>query len=265
MKNPLLAAVVVMIFTGLPGGTASCEAGTLFLDTFNRSSFDAASNGWAIQTHAQGKGTFGRIPPMVAANRRARFAINVASNGVITQTSTRTNATYTRPTNSSDYVEFIASLRISSAAVQQDGLLFAISVYGADANGQDAINMEFVTEQINSGSNAVPYDRVLISSYNDYTGGSTGKWVQYVETSQRADLSSFVTYKMRLYRDRVDYLANGNIFATYVGSYIPDGDMKFVLTTWAPSSSWPTAESYLANSTYHYMDVDWAKVVYFDH
>ncbi len=262
MRKVLLFAVAAIVFVCLPGATATCTAGTLFLDTFNRSSFDAASNGWVIQTHARGKGTFGRIPPMVAANRRACFAINVASDGVITQTSSRTNATYTRPTNSSDYVEFIASLRISNAAVQQDGLLFAISVYGADSNGQDAINMEFVTKKINSGTNSVPYDRVLISSYNDYTGGSTGKWVQYVETSQRADLSSFVTYTMRLYQDKVEYLANGNIFATYVGSYIPDGAMKFVLTTWAPSSSWPTAESYLANSTYHYMDVDWAKVVY---
>lgn len=255
----LITTTILCVSTIVP--TVS-ETGTRFIDTFNRASFDAPDNGWSIQTHDQGKGAFGRIPPMVGENRRGRYAIKVSSDGKITQTSSRTNATYSKPTNNKDYVEFTASLRISNAAVQQAGLLFAISVYGADSDGEDAINMEFVTKQINEGSNKVPYDRVLLSSYKNYDGDSTGKWVEYVETSLRADLLKFVKYSMRLYADRVEYLANDFVVGTYAGPNIPDGPMKFVLTAWTPEASWPTAESPLPNSSFHYMDVDWAKVSY---
>ncbi|MEP3481289.1 MAG: hypothetical protein ABJZ55_18760 [Fuerstiella sp.] len=259
-------ASVLACCTFVAGMPNFLDAEVLLQDTFNRTSFDAKEHGWAVQTHPQGKGQFGRMPSMVGDDQQSRYSIKVDSAGAIAQTSSRSQLTYSKPVeNTKDYLEFAASLRLSSKVVKTDGLLFAISAFGQDSKGQDAVNIEFVTKQINDGTNSVPYDQVLVSAYDNYaknSGDESGKWVDYVETQHRADSSKFVTYSMRLYSDRVEYTANGVVFATYTGPNIPDGKLKFVLTAWTPDETWQTAEASLPNDSFHYMDVDWAKVTY---
>lgn len=256
----LLSAMAACLLS--PDGLA-CPV-VAFCDDFNRATFDASSNGWIIQSYPKGKGTFGRTPGMIENNQKARYAVRVYPDGFVHETNTATSQKFTPFTsnNPNSYIEFSTSVKLNWSTANTDGLVFGISAYGNDTNGADAVNFEFVTKQINGGSNGVVYDRLLLSSFNDFDSSvNDNRWFGYYESGVNAT-NGYHVYTMKLFYNKVEYLVDGSVIATNNGPHVPTANLSFVLNAWAPDSSWQSAEGPLPNDSYYYMDVDWAKVAY---
>ncbi|HWB52563.1 MAG TPA: family 16 glycosylhydrolase, partial [Tepidisphaeraceae bacterium] len=256
MRNAMTAAGAG-IALGMLISTVS--ASTLYSDWMNRSTFDASSNGWAVQSYSKGKGSFGRTPGAVDSNTAFRYPVQIDGSGTVTETNTVTTSSFAPPT-SGNYVEFDAAIKINWSSARQAGLVFALSAYGTNSEGEtDAMNIEFVTKQINAvDTNGVSYDNLELTSFNDYTSGGD-RWFETVESGVNST-DNYHTYGMRLYPNEVDYLVDGNVFA-YTNDYVPTGtNLALELNAWAPDSSWPSAEAPLDDNTFWYMDVSWVTV-----
>jgi hypothetical protein len=254
-------------------GSAAASGATLFSDYMNRATFDAAANGWQVQTYNKGnsKGTYGRIPGAVDGNSAFRYGVQAYSATNIQETNTvvvgkspngvSNPLSFAPPTGAGNYVEFAAAIKVNWSSANQHGIVFGLSAYGGTSTSEDAVNMEFVTEQINAvNTNGVAYDRIDLTAFNNHMPGtSTNKWYGQVESGVNST-AAYQSYAMRLYADRVDYLVNGDVFATTSTSVPTGSTLKFVLNAWAPDATWPSAESTLPATGFWYMDVSWMTV-----
>lgn len=224
-----------------------------FSDSLARSSFDASTYGWDVQSYAKGQGTFGRTPGAVDSNTAFRWAVDIDASGDVTETNTVTKDTFATPT-SSQYLEFSVTSDLNWSSANTQGLVFGISAYGTNSSGDEyATNFEFVTNEINSGITKTSYDNLLLSSYNDYGAPSGGEWDEYVESGINAT-SGFHTYTMQLFSNKVDFYVDGNEIAQDLVD-VPTGvNLAFELNAWAPDSSWSSAYAPLAPNGYWYMD-----------
>jgi len=233
--------------------TAAAQAQVVFSDSLARSSFNASSNGWIVQSYAKGQGTFGRTPGAVDSDTAFRWPVNIDASGNVTETNTVTKSTFATPT-SSQYLEFSVGSDLNWSSANIDGLVFGISAYGTDSLGHEyATNFEFVTNQINTGIEKTAYDNLLLSSYNDYSATTGGEWSSYVESGINAT-SGFHTYTMQLFSNKVDYYVDGNEIAQDLID-VPTGvNLAFELNAWAPDSSWSSAYAPLSPNGFWYID-----------
>jgi len=193
----LIAAAAVAAGSG-----SRAFAVVAFQDDMNRSTFNAAANGWVVQTYARDKGSFGLVPTAVNANTAFRYFVKSDAAGTITQTNTVTSATFGPPV-AGQYLEFSTSVNLSAAAASTPGLVFGISAYGQDAASHEyATNFEFVTKQLNTGNPTTAYDRLSLTSFNNYSSTTGGVWSAYVESGANAT-AGFHTYAMRLFTGKV--------------------------------------------------------------
>lgn len=243
---------------------ADLRAATGFADDMNRATFDAAARGWIVQSYAKGQGTFGRVPGAVLGDTAYRYAVRADAAGVVTQTNTATSATFVPPTAAGQYLEFSTTILLNWSSAKTPGLVFGISAYGRDAAGDEyATNFELVTSQLNTvNTSGVAFDRLLLSSYNDY-GDATpnNKWFAYFESGVNAT-DAFHRYDMRIYRDKVEYVVDGDVIATTTEDVPAGTGLHFVLNAWAPDTSWGTAYAAMPADSYSYMDVDSVSVAY---
>jgi MYXO-CTERM domain-containing protein len=256
--------LIGLVGVGLVGSSSTAWGTTLYSDYMNRATFDAAANGWTVQTYdkANSKGVYGRIPGAVDANSAFRYGVQAYSSTNIKETNTVvTNPSSFTPPTTGHYLDFSAAIKVNWSSANQAGLVFGMSAYGSNAAGQeDAANIEFVTEQINAvNTNGVAYDRVDLTSFDDYSGSASDKWYQEVESGVNST-DGYHTYSIRLYPDQVDYSVDGSVIASST-SVVPTGtNLKFVLVAWAPDASWPSAEATLPATGFWYMDVSWVTV-----
>lgn len=268
-----LTSLAGLVGVAAVAGMGSAARGTtLFSDYMNRATFDAATNGWQVQTYnkSNSKGTYGRIPGAVDSNSAFRYGVQAYSatniqetNTVVVGTSPHgvSNPLTFAPPTSGNYLEFDAAIKINWSSANQPGIVFGMSAYGTNAAGQeDAANIEFVTKQINAvNNNGIAYDRLDLTSFNDNPAGGSNKWYQEVESGVNST-DAYHTYGIRLYPNEVDYSVDGTVFASTT-SFVPTGtNLNFVLVAWAPDSSWPSAEGTLPATGFWYMDVSWVTV-----
>ncbi len=241
--------------------TPAALAQVVFNDDMNRSLFSASQNGWIVQGYAKDKGTFGLVPTSVFGNTAFRYAVTSNTNGVINMTNTITSSSFAPPT-AGQYMEFATRVQLDSAAAATPGLVFGISAYGKDAaNHEYATNFEFVTKQLNLGTSSTPYDRLALTSFNNYSATSGGVWSAYVESGANAT-SGFHTYTMRIFTGKVDYLVDDNLIASTTSNVPVGTNLAFELNGFAPDSGWASAEAPLPKNAAWYLYTDWAKVSY---
>lgn len=239
----------------------SVEGGVLFSDQMDRASFNASSNGWYIQSYAKGQGSYGLTPTAADSDTAFQYAVNVNSSGSVSETNTATTDTFAPPT-AGKYLSFSASVQIGSASAATPGLVFGISAFGEDASSNEyATNFEFVTKQLNGGTNnGVSNDNLSLTSYNDWNSGTpANEWSSEVQSGIDST-DGFHTYTMRIYTNQVQYLVDNTLIAMTTTD-VPQGvNLSFVLVAWAPDSSFVSGYAPLANNSTYYMDVDSAQV-----
>ena len=269
MRHFRLFGLMASAFFAVQISTGNASAATLLTDGFSGPSLD--TNKWQLQAYAKGtKGSFGRAVgfvtdtapnPDVAAGRFA-VKVNATPDNNVEFTSIASKTKFSPPA-AGQYVQYSAKVKINWSSARQHGLVFGISAYGKDANqNEDAVNFEFVTEQINPTTAGVQYDRLLLSSYDDYNHNvstTAGKWFSYVD-SQVNSTDGYHVYTMRIFSNKVEFQIDNSIIQT-VTDVVPKGDnLSFVLNAWAPDSNWSTAEAPLPANSFWYMDVDWATI-----
>ena len=252
-----LASVRILILSLSAGGwlaaSHAANAQVVFLDTMNRSSFNASSNGWIVQSYAKDKGNYGLVPTSTNSNTAFEYGVQVDGSGDVSETNTVTKSAFALP-NPGQYLQFTTSLELTSAAASTPGLVFGVSAFGMDSSSNEyATNFEFVTSQLNTGNSKAANDRLLLTSYNDYSSSNPGgEWSSYTESGIDAT-SGFHTYTMQLFPNKVDFYVDGNEIAQTLTD-VPQGQpLEFELNAWAPDSSWASATAPLPNNSFNYM------------
>ena len=275
LKPTLLAAFTVTL-----GSIAALDAGQIFRDDFNGRRGARQGNQWEKETHAQGRGTFGK-DAWLDGNGVAHISVarrNPSAPGRFLQTVIRTKRTFApKPGRVLDF-----RIRAKITAENQRGIVFGFFTYNQfyfrNANRSNELDFEWLTNLTANRSQ----DTLLVSTWRDWNRDEPkyGIWNDFKHGTHRsetkalsANAGDWHTYTMRWGQGRVEFFRDNPIngkwvyLGGYYGAGVPTGAQRLFVNAWVPDSSW--AQAYNAGLTptnnasqnaYYTMLVDWVQV-----